>query len=108
MWVACCIKLLRELLSQGAGDQSPQHIAHNKPARASRGLAKSNKSSQGDCSGDRCRHRSSGEEGRDICKHKCRLFIIENEAKHFGSVSAWPRCGALACAAEVGEQSGSI
>ena len=92
VWVASCIKLLRELLSQGAGDQSPQQIAHNKPAGASRRLAKSNKSSQGNCSGDRCRHLSSGEEGGAI--RPC--------------ISASPRCGAFACVAEVSDQSGSI
>ena len=59
----------------------------NQPTGSSRRLAKSNKSSQGNCSGDR-RHLSSGEERRNIGKHKCRLFIIENEAEHFGRVAA--------------------
>ena len=38
VWVAGCIKLLRELLRQGASDKSPQQIANNKPTGAPRRL----------------------------------------------------------------------
>ena len=99
VWVVGCLTLLRELLSQGAGDKSPQQIAHNKPAGSSRRLAKGNKSSQGNCSGDRCRHLSSGEERRNIGKHRCRLFFHRDRSGAFrpcSSVAAWPRCGAFA------------
>ena len=66
--VASSIKLLQKLLSQGAGNKSPQQIAPNEPAGVPRRLAKSNQSFQRNASDNRCRHCSTGKEGRNIRK----------------------------------------
>ncbi|CAE7607762.1 unnamed protein product [Symbiodinium microadriaticum] len=73
-----------------AGDQSPQQIAHNKPAGASRRLAKSNKSSQGNCSGDRCGAFACVAEVSDQSGSIKRNWCIRLEIQEVGSALSTP------------------